>query len=74
MYVKPCPHCGRLPKIEEGNRRKNGNRFYMIGCPNYCWVFKPQKKEDMSLSWLCFEGDYDYNTLYKRWNEEVITL
>lgn len=75
MYIKPCPHCHRLPKIREGCLRKNGNRFYMIGCPNYCWVLRPQKREDMwksSIAWLSFEGTYDYNTMYKKWNEELI--
>ncbi len=74
MYIKPCPNCGRTPIIREGYRRKNGNRFYTIGCPNYCWVLKPQKLEDKwkpGVSWLSFEGNYDYNTMYKKWNEEL---
>lgn len=73
MYIKSCPACGRMPKIREGRRRQNGKRFYAIGCPNYCWVLKSQGK----YSWhheatLYFEGDYDYNYLYKQWNENLI--
>jgi hypothetical protein len=76
MRIKPCPNCGRLPKIEEGCRRANGNRFYTIGCPNYCWVLKPQKLEDnwRYVSWLSIEGDVDYNTMYKKWNEELVEV
>ena len=75
MYIKSCPRCGRMPKISEGRIRANGNRFYMIGCPNYCWVLRPQKQEDMwrsGVAWLSFEGTYDYNVMYKKWNEELI--
>ena len=74
MYVKNCPICGRQPVIHEGCLRKNGNRFYMIGCPNYCWVLKPQRREDMwrKVSWLCFEGTHDFNYLYKKWNEALV--
>jgi hypothetical protein len=74
MFVKPCPECGRNCKITEGAMR-NGHRFYIVGCPNYCWVLKPQKREDKwkpGVSWITFEGDYDYNTMYKKWNEELI--
>lgn len=70
MVVKRCPSCGRLPKIYEGRRRQNGKHFYTIGCPNYCWVL-PQEQCDYSAT-LYFEGDYDYNYLYKQWNENLI--
>lgn len=75
MYIKPCPKCSRLPRIEEGRIRANGNRFYTIHCPNYCSVLKPKKKEDMwksGIAWLNFEGNYDNNYMYRRWNEELI--
>lgn len=69
MYIKPCPVCGRMPKIHEGRRRQNGKHFYVIGCPNYCWVLKNYWNH---VTTLYFEGDYDYNYLYKQWNESLI--
>ena len=73
MYIKPCPSCGRMPKIHEGRRRQNGKHFYAIGCPNYCWVLKPQECDSWHYTaTLYFEGDYDYNSLYKQWNESLI--
>ena len=74
MYIKPGPSCGRLPKIYEGRRRQNGKHLYIIGCPNYCWVLKSQEKRDYwhYAATLYFEGDYDYNYLYKQWNESLI--
>ena len=62
-----------MPKLDEGHSR-NGHRFYFIGCPNYCWVLKPQKKEDMwrNVAWLSFNEDLDANALYKRWNEALV--
>lgn len=69
MIIKPCPRCGRLPKIKEGCRRKNGNRFYMIGCPNLCSVLG--MRDRWPAAWLSLEGDYDYNMIYKKWNEEL---
>ena len=72
MIIKPCPNCGRLPKIKEGCRRKNGNHFYMIGCPNLCSVLKTRDKwTGCPAAWLSLEGDYDYNMIYKKWNEEI---
>ena len=75
MYIKPCPRCGRIPKIREGCRRKNGNRFYLIGCPNYCCVLKPQHNNpwDWHNKWAIeIQGNYDDNYMYRRWNEELI--
>ena len=72
MIIKSCPRCGRLPKIKEGCRRKNGNRFYTISCPNLCSVLKTRNKwTGCHTAWLSFEGDYDYNMIYKKWNEEL---
>ena len=77
MYIKPCPHCHRLPKITEGVAR-NGHRFYMVGCPNYCWVLRPDSSDywsggfDSPRHTLHFNDDIDYNTMYKKWNEELI--
>lgn len=76
MIIKPCPRCGRKPKIREGCRRKNGNRFFMIGCPNYCPVLKNENRNSLHYpfkrSWLEFEGTYDNNYMYRKWNEELI--
>jgi len=73
MYIKPCPNCGRIPIIREGYRRKNGNRFYTIHCPSFCRVLKVKDKwSGMNSSWFSFEGNYDYNEMYKKWNEELI--
>ena len=71
MVIKGCPKCGRLPKIYEGRRRQNGKHFYVIGCPNYCWVLKSQEDWHYAAT-LDFEGNYDYNYLYKQWNENLI--
>jgi hypothetical protein len=73
MFVKPCPKCGRSPKITEGVAR-NGHRAYFIGCPNFCSVLKPKHndKYDWSNRWILINEDCDYNTLYKKWNEELI--
>lgn len=69
MIIKPCPRCGHKPKMHEGCRRKNGNRFFMVGCPNYCPVLKTQGKNSLSYfrySWFEFEGTYDNNYMYKK--------
>lgn len=71
MIIKRCPICNRLPKIIEGCRRANGNRFYMMYCPNYHLVLRRHSKYDPFPHTLYFEGDYDYNTMYKVWNEEI---
>ncbi len=80
MFVKPCPKCGRKPKIQEGKSR-NGHRFYMIGCPNYCYVLRPDLNDYwnnyggfgfMNRSRLCFNENIDHNAMYKKWNEELI--
>ena len=74
MFVKPCPKCGRNAKITEGVAR-NGHRFYMIGCPNYCSVLKPQHDYPYCISetsWITINDDCDYNAMYKKWNEELI--
>ena len=76
MYVKPCPLCGRLPKISEG-RARNGHRFYSIGCPNYCWALRPDPTDwynsrSFNRSRLYINEDIDYNVMYKKWNEELI--
>ena len=73
MYIKPCPHCHRLPKITEGVAR-NGHRFYMVACPNLCWVLKPQhdyKYGIPSRIFITINDDVDYNTMDKKWNEEL---
>lgn len=80
MYIKPCPRCGRLPKISEG-RARNGHRFYMIGCPNYCDVLRPDPNDPwephhghFNRNDVCINEDVDYNAMYKKWNEELINV
>lgn len=73
MIIQPCPNCGRAPIIQEGFLCKDSNRFYTIYCPNFCRVLKVKDKwTGTNASWLSFEGDYDYNEIYKKWNEELI--
>lgn len=74
MRIKPCPSCGRAPKIREG-RMRNEHRFYLIGCPNYCNVLKPQNNYKYCIPSKCtiiINDDIDYNAMYKKWNEELI--
>lgn len=70
MIIKPCPKCGRMPKITECMRRKNGNYYYMIGCPNYCGIFF---KDHYFNPWISYESPNicDDNFLYKKWNKGV---
>ena len=75
MYIKPCPKCGRLPKITEGRPCKNGTRRRFIGCPNYCSVLKTQKNPYHTLPYSFYNtyiGDGDNNTIYSLWNERLM--
>lgn len=74
MIITPCPKCNRLPKITEG-RARNGHRFYMIGCPNFCDVLRPQHYYPYCApvtNEIIINDDCDYNAMYKKWNEELI--
>ena len=73
MYIKPCSCCNRLPKITECPS-KDGRRTYYIACPNLCRVLKPQnnnKYDRLNRFMILVNDDVDYNTLYKKWNEEL---
>lgn len=66
MRIKTCPRCGSLPKIEMWNRRHKNLRRYGVYCPNYCLLF-----EKPFGPFLEVETNGDYNTIIKRWNEEI---
>ena len=66
MKITPCPKCGRMPKIIEGCRAKNGARRRIVFCPNYCTISCTPY-----YSSFIFIGDGDDNTVYKLWNEKV---
>lgn len=75
MYVKPCPHCGAHPYVHEGMKRRNGDRFYIIGCPNFCFVLRSPERAFGKSSFITVQGENpDNNEIYKRWNEELVTL
>ena len=70
MRIAPCPKCGRIPKIVESCCAKNGARRRIVSCPNTCIIsFTPR----LYYSSFVFIGDGDDNTVYKLWNEKVIT-
>jgi len=67
MIVKPCPICGRMPKIEEcrpiNSKRR---RLCFVSCyhsaiPNK-WHYSP---------WFIYTGDGDNNSIYKIWNRAI---
>lgn len=70
MRITPCPKCGRIPKIVECRRAKNGARRRLVSCPNLCAVICSPRLYD---SHFIFIGDGDDNTVYKLWNEKVVT-
>ena len=67
MIIKPCPKCGRNPKI---NRFYDANRIpkCSIKCPNLCSVVK-----DNHLTYfaLIYKGNFDDNALYRKWNQII---
>lgn len=74
MYVESCPYCGRKPKIRECYVTEDGRRRRIIGCPNYCWVLKPQDNGYWDLRirfYIVWTGDGDDNMLYKKWNASI---
>ena len=76
MIIKCCPKCGRIPKIHEAIPFKNGTRRRFIGCPNYCYVLKPQTNKGFFSNFLgdyscLFIGEGDDNQIYKMWNENL---
>lgn len=73
MKIKPCPVCGRKPKIRECVALKGQKRRRMIGCPNYCTVITLNDHYHAPIkdSWFIYIGDGDDNTLYKIWNDRI---
>lgn len=70
MFVKPCPKCGRMPKIIDCVPYKKGIRKRLIGCPNFCSVIK--KNNFLYGTWyIIWYGNEDNNTLYKEWNNSL---
>ena len=72
MRITPCPKCGRIPKIVECYRTKNGARRRVVFCPNFCSVIGSPNPHFYYSSFI-FTGDGDDNTVYKLWNEKVVT-
>lgn len=73
MYVKPCPKCGRTPKINDCISNKE--RVRVIYCPNFCSLphcFDNRRSEKMiSTFMLRYVGDGDDNSIFKVWNDVV---
>lgn len=70
MRITPCPKCGRIPKIAECGRAKNGVRRRFVFCPNFCTISCPPR---LYHCFFTFIGDGDDNAVYKLWNEKVRT-
>ena len=68
MRITPCPKCGRIPKIVECCRVKNGARRRLVFCPNFCTIIRSPR---LYASSFIFIGDGDDNAVYKLWNEKV---
>lgn len=83
MIVKPCPKCGRMPKIIECVNRKTSKRRRMCHATCYhSYLDKTilRKFPEVEKSWdgffktshFVFLGEGDDNTIYKIWNEALI--
>lgn len=70
MNIKPCPKCGRTPKIFECNRNGKQQRTRIIWCPNHCDVISQGGKR-LKAGWIRYVGDGDDNAIYKIWNDRV---
>ena len=71
MKIKPCPKCGRKPKIRECVS-VNQKRKRLVGCPNYCSVITsddPYRR--VKDSWFVHIGNEDDNFIYKLWNDRI---
>lgn len=75
MIIKPCPCCGRMPKIVECVSRRLGSRRRIVECPNLCSVIRDEnhKYSWQSTIWFVEDYDCDDNTLFKKWNEMLVT-
>lgn len=75
MIVKPCPRCGREPKINECVSYKTPIRKYMVHCPNYCTVLKNTDTEWDTWWYIIVECEsVSHNDMYKLWNEHLIEV
>lgn len=72
MKIKPCPRCGRTPKIYDCITGKNGIRRRMVCCPNICQVISTSFPHQYD-NWFIHLGSEDDYTLFKEWNERVIS-
>ena len=73
MIVKPCPICGRKPKITNCILCKDGIRQRLIHCPNYCAVLNEKSIHGFSPStFYTYIGNEDDNAVYKEWNNLLI--
>lgn len=71
MYIKKCPKCGRLPKIQECvSFTEIRKRF--VHCPNYCNVLISDHNNKIKTWGKVIHGNMDDNTIYKIWNEALI--
>ena len=78
MFIKPCPYCGRMPKIMECVSWRPGSRRRMVACPNLCSVIRNEDHKyrwwpNTATIWFVEGYDCDDNTLFKKWNEMLIT-
>lgn len=69
MRVKPCPCCGRIPKIVDGVACKDGRRRRIIHCPNYCSVLGHTWTDRDYM--IVHDGNEDDNVIYRKWNESL---
>lgn len=66
MKIKPCPKCGRAPKIYEGIRLNDGVRRRLCMCPKMCSVLPIG---GLKLFLFVFRGDGDDNAIFSVWNK-----
>lgn len=72
MYIKPCPECGRNPKIYDcisNPKFKNGIRRRFCICPGYCSVIP--REDGLYTFYFKYDGDGDDNVIYKEWNAAI---
>lgn len=78
MYIKKCPKCGRLPKIENCISTTYRRKICYDPCYssklNRLTLAKHNCIEDWpwNTSWFIFIDEGDDNTIYKIWNEALI--
>lgn len=68
MLIKPCPKCGKTPKIYECIPFNDGVRRRLCSCPKNCSVLWFNGLSDF---YFIFRGDGDDNTIYSLWNKHI---